>query len=270
MKGTLSIFPHGTHRMAKTREGGWHMPFLFLSPSTQEYNPYVNYGDEETWMNALADAMEPYLRASGVNVTRNAPSETVSGSIRRSNTGNYDFHLALHSNAAPAALAGRLRGIDLYYYPGRTEAERMTGLLQETLEVVYPLPERVRSVTSTSLAEIRDTKAPAVLAELGYHDNLEDALWIQGNLDEIARALVLAVTEYFSLPFLLPEEERGGIAVQSGGNLNLRGGPGTRFPVIGKIPQGASLTVISRYGDWMVVEYQGTVGYVNAAYVRAA
>ena len=34
------------------------MPFLFLSPSTQEYNAYVNYGTEEFWMNALADAME--------------------------------------------------------------------------------------------------------------------------------------------------------------------------------------------------------------------
>ena len=64
------------------------MPFLFLSPSTQEYNPYINFGDEEYWMNALADEMEPYLRASGINVTRNDPSLTVSGSIRLSNAGN--------------------------------------------------------------------------------------------------------------------------------------------------------------------------------------
>ena len=110
------------------------MPYLFLSPSTQEYNPYINYGTEESWMNALADAMEPLLRASGINVTRNDPEKTVTNSIRMSNAGNYDFHLALHSNAAPEALAGKLRGIDIYHYPGREEALRMARILKENLE----------------------------------------------------------------------------------------------------------------------------------------
>ena len=53
------------------------MPFLFLSPSTQEYNPYVTSGNEEYWMNRLADRMVPYLEASGINVTRNDPNGTV-------------------------------------------------------------------------------------------------------------------------------------------------------------------------------------------------
>lgn len=49
------------------------MPFLFLSPSTQAGNPYVTEGNERLWMNRIADRMEPYLRASGINVTRNDP-----------------------------------------------------------------------------------------------------------------------------------------------------------------------------------------------------
>ena len=245
------------------------MPFLFLSPSTQEFNPYVNFGNEEYWMNALADAMEPYLRASGINVTRNDPSLPVSGSIRLSNEGNYDFHLALHSNAAPESLSGRLRGVDIYHYPGSTRARRMADLLQQTLQVVYPLQDRVKVVTSTSLAELRDTKAPSVLLELGYHDNLEDARWVQENLDEIAKAITLGVTEYFGLPFLEPSGTYRGVASQSGGNLNLRGGPGTNFPIIGKIPRGAAVEVLNRYGEWLVVDFQGTVGYVSGAYIRA-
>lgn len=245
------------------------MPYLFLSPSTQEYNPYINYGNEESWMNALADAMEPLLRASGINVTRNDPEKTVTNSIRMSNAGNYDFHLALHSNAAPEALAGKLRGIDIYHYPGRAEALRMARILKENLEVIYPLPERVSIVTATNLAEIRDTRAPSVLVELGYHDNLEDALWIQGNLQEIARSLTESVTEYFGLPFLLPRPETMGVATQSYGNLNLRGGPGTNFPILGKIPMGASLTILNAYDGWYVVEYGGTLGFVNSSFVTA-
>ena len=77
------------------------MPIIYLSPSTQENNLYVNGGTEEEWMNRLADAMEPYLTASGIRYSRNTPDMTAASSIRASNAGNYDLHLALHSNAAP-------------------------------------------------------------------------------------------------------------------------------------------------------------------------
>ena len=93
------------------------MPFLFLSPSTQYFNPYITTGDERYWMNALADEMMPYLHASGITVTRNDPDGSAAQSIRDSNASRQDFHLALHSNAAPQALSGRLRGVDIYYYP---------------------------------------------------------------------------------------------------------------------------------------------------------
>ena len=42
-------------------ERGTTMPKIYLSPSTQEYNPYITgNGSEEYFMNLIADAMEPY------------------------------------------------------------------------------------------------------------------------------------------------------------------------------------------------------------------
>ena len=52
------------------------MPNIFLSPSTQEYNEYITGGNEEYYTNLIADAMEPYLRASGSTFTRNDPALT--------------------------------------------------------------------------------------------------------------------------------------------------------------------------------------------------
>ena len=52
---------------------------------------------------------------------------------------------------------------------------------------------------TTSLGEVRDSKFPAVLLELGYHDNVDDARWIENNITEIARNLVLSLTDYFGL-----------------------------------------------------------------------
>ena len=53
------------------------MPKIYLSPSTQEYNPYVTgNGSEEYFMNLVADAMEPYLLANGIQFSRNTPDMT--------------------------------------------------------------------------------------------------------------------------------------------------------------------------------------------------
>ncbi len=164
------------------------MPNLFLSPSVQEYNPYINgLGSEEYYMNLVADAMEPYLISCGISFTRNDPDDTLQQAIALSNAGNYDFHLALHSNAAPPALAGQLQGCDIYYYATSTQGARAA-----------------KTVANTTLGELRLVKAPSNLIELAYHDNAEDAFWIIDNIQLIARTLVLALSEYFGIPFVEP------------------------------------------------------------------
>ena len=181
------------------------MPNLFLSPSVQQYNPYINgLGSEEYYMNLIADAMEPYLYASGITFTRNNPDDPLSQAIALSNAGNYDFHLALHSNAAPANLSGQIQGPDIYYYSTSTEGKRAAEIFQENLKVIYPDPNLVNTIPNTTLGELRLVKAPSNLIELAYHDNLEDAMWIINNINVIARTLVLSLTEYFGIPFVDP------------------------------------------------------------------
>ena len=68
------------------------MPRIFLSPSTQEYNPYITgNGSEEYFMNQIADAMEPYLLANTIRFTRNTPDMTAASSIRLANSGKLRF-----------------------------------------------------------------------------------------------------------------------------------------------------------------------------------
>ena len=107
------------------------MPSVYLSPSLQEYNPYIDGGNEEYYMNLIADAMEPYLRASGIDFRRNDPDMTLSQAIADSNKGNHDLHLAIHSNAAPEGSAGRYTGADIYYYPTGSNGKRFAEILQK-------------------------------------------------------------------------------------------------------------------------------------------
>ena len=219
-------------------------------------------------MNALADEMTPYLHASGITVTRNDPDGSAAQSIRDSNASRQDFHLALHSNAAPQALSGRLRGVDIYYYPTSEAGLRMANILVDNIKPIYPLPDRVQARSSTIIGELRRTRAPAVLTELGYHDNTEDANWLTGNLDAIARALALGVTEYFGVPFLSPRPEREGVVSVNSGNLLLRGAPATTARILARMPNGAPVRILNSYDDWSVVDYDGLLGWAKSEYLR--
>ncbi len=243
------------------------MPIIYLSPSTQEKNFYVNGGTEEEWMNKLADALEPYLTASGIRFTRNTPQMTAASSIRASNSGRYDLHLALHSNAAPEGLYGQRRGILVFYYPGSSQGQAAARLVADGLKAIYPLPNDVRAEPSTTIGEVRQPYAPSVFIELGYHDNRDDAVWIKNNIDTAARSIALSLTEYFGVPFLTPGAYRNAVVDVNWGSLNIRDKPDTASYVVTQAPDGARLTVINQYRNWYVVRYNGIVGWASADFV---
>jgi N-acetylmuramoyl-L-alanine amidase len=233
------------------------MPIIYLSPSTQEWNMYVTGGSEEYYMNLIADAMVPYLRSNAIQYTRNTPNMTAASSIRASNAGNYDLHLALHSNAAPESLAGQLRGPDVYYDPRSWRGRRLAEIIANNLKAIYPDPSLVDVRTTTTLGEVTQTRAPAVLVEIAYHDNYE-----------IARNLVLSLTEYFGVPFILPEQPRIGTVVTQSGRLNVRGKPWITAPVIGHLERGQRVTVWGSWNGWYVIESGNLAGYVAGQFIQ--
>ena len=181
------------------------MPSVFLSPSTQEFNPYINGGNEEQYMNLIADAMVPYLLASGIEVGRNDPDQPLSAAIAASNAGNYDFHLAIHSNSAPDSISGQLRGPDVYYYATSARGRDAANIIANNMKWLYPDPSLVNTVPNTTLAELRRVTAPSVLIEVAYHDNEADAQWIKDNIQAIAYNLSVSVADILEVPFVDPQ-----------------------------------------------------------------
>ena len=244
------------------------MPIIYLSPSTQEYNEYVNgLGNEEEWMNRLADAMEPMLFASGIQYTRNTPDMTAASSIRASNAGNYNLHLALHTNASGEDQAGQNRGIIAFYFPGSARGMRAAQFLADGLKAIYPLPNLVRTEPTTTIGEVRRVRAPAVLLELGFHDNPDDAAWIKSNLDAVARNIALSLTEYFGLPFLEPMAPRSAVVDVSWGYLNIRDKPEPSAAILAMAYDGAALTVVNQWQGWYVVRFGDVLGWASSNFI---
>lgn len=243
------------------------MPKVFLSPSTQEWNEYATSGNEELYMNLLADRMEPYLRSSGIQYTRNNPDRNVNGAIADSNAGSYDVHLALHSNAAPESLSGRLRGVDIYFAPKSQYSEKLANIIANNIKPIYPLPDKVRAVPTTYLGEVLRTKAVAVLCELGYHDNYADEAWLKNNLETIAKNIVRSLCDYFGIPFVPAGAVRWGTVATDGSGLNIRSYPSLSGKIIGSAPNGASILVNGETDGWYVVSYNGIIGYSSKDFI---
>ncbi len=244
------------------------MPKIYLSPSTQEYNDYVTEGNEEYWMNEIADAMIPYLRSSGITVMRNTPQMTAASSITQSNQSNVDLHVALHSNAAPESLAGKLRGSDVYYSPNSSLSKKFAEIEANNLKKIYPDPSLVLTRVATNLGEVTRTNAPSVLIEYAYHDNVDDANWIKNNINEIARNTVESITKYFDIPFINAQAVQTAKVNVESGNLNIRSKPNINANIVGKAPKGADIYVLGKWDNWYVVYYNGVVGYSSADFIK--
>ncbi len=245
------------------------MPMLFLSPSTQEFNIYYDgSGSEEYYMNLIADYMEPYLTASGITFTRNNPEGTVGDSVRLSNMGNYGLHLALHSNASGTANYGRQTGTDVYYYPTSVNGKRAADIIVDNFKLIYPQPEKVDALATTQLYELNNSRAPAVMVEIAYHDNATDAEWIKNNLQGIAENLAQSVADYFGVTLIDPNPSQTAIVNTQGGRLNIRRAPDLSATIIGQIPNGAKIKIKGQSGDWYLVEYNGIEGYSYGAFIK--
>lgn len=245
------------------------MPRLYLSPSLQDFNLYAGGGNESYYMNLLADDMEPYLLSSGITVVRNNPgSQELRDVIRQSNASVIDLHLALHSNAAGAGKEGQVKGVEVYYNPDNRFSRKAADFIAARMKEIYPNPENIRVLPTTTLAEVLQVNAPSVLVEVGYHDNWEEAQWIRDNLGEIARALSKAVCDYFGIPFVPAQPMRMGIVHTGGANLNLRQFPSTQAKILAAIPNDSRILVLGRTGSgWSVVSYGNQTGYAKSEYI---
>lgn len=244
------------------------MPRVYLSPSTQEFNPYIGGGNEEYYMNLIADAMEPYLRSSGILFARNNPAMTTESSVMQANQGNYDQYLSLHSASSPGDEAGMRQGCNLFYHPASQRGQRFADIAADNFKAVYPYEWLIKKVPASSLWEVSSSRAPAVRIELAYHDNDDDANWIRQNISEIAANIVLSITQCFDIPFIAPQPMQKGMVTLASGWLNIRRRPSLDAQVIARAWNDSPILVFGEWQGWYIVNYRGTIGYADARYIR--
>ena len=178
------------------------MASIYLDPSVDETNQYVSGGNEEYYMNLIADAMVPYLEIAGIGFARNNPGDSLLQIIEQSNAGDYNLHLSLRSSPSPTIQQGPI----IYYNTVDPESQMAAYDTARNFWSIYPNSNLVNMVPNSTLSQITLAKAPTVIVDLVNPTNAVDVEWLRNNIYTIARSLVFALTDYFRIPFDVSRE----------------------------------------------------------------
>lgn len=140
---------------------------------------------------AVADLVEKYLVAAGVEVVGNLQSDSLGEICEAANESGADIFVSIHCNA----FNGTAHGTEVEVYPESTAGASLGNCIQR--QIVESLGTTDRGLKERpNLYVLKHTDMPAVLVELAFIDNEEDAALLRNNQDDFARAVARGVTDY--------------------------------------------------------------------------
>jgi N-acetylmuramoyl-L-alanine amidase len=147
------------------------------------------------------------LRRHGIIVDETRTADVSLSLKERSdfeNRGTYDYFISFHRNAFKPEQAA---GVETYTYlsPGT----KSKGLAEKIQIALVKIGFVDRGVKTANYQVLRETKAPAVLIEIGFIDNSQDNVLFDAKRDEIVKAISGAILSQLGLAYI--EESLNGL-----------------------------------------------------------
>lgn len=138
-------------------------------------------------------AVAELLRRHGIEIDETRDTDIAKSLRERSNFENrkkYDYFISFHRNAFKPEKAA---GIETYTYIHQTQkAKSMAERIQRRL---VGIDFTDRGVKKANFHVLRETKAPAVLMEIGFVDHTKDNELFDSRFDQIVIAIAKAILE---------------------------------------------------------------------------
>ena len=143
---------------------------------------------------SIADLVEKYLVSAGVEVVGNLQYDGLSAIANAANSTDADIFVSLHCNSAANISA---HGTEVFRWNGSTEGYKLADCIQRQL--VKTLGTTDRGVKEANFAVLRLTNMTAVLVEIAFISNIDDARILRCCQDVTARAIARGITDYQQL-----------------------------------------------------------------------
>jgi len=140
---------------------------------------------------ALGKAVAKELRRHGINVDETRTGDKTVSLSERSNferKGSYDYFISFHRNAFKPEQA---RGVETFTYINqRAKAKGLADKIQKELVAVGFTN---RGVKKANFHVLRETRAPAILVEVGFIDNTKDNQLFDSKFNKIVEGISKAI-----------------------------------------------------------------------------
>lgn len=152
--------------------------------SSQRPDKYPNGGDEAYWTARIAHMLRADLGARGIKCREEGDEA------------GWGLLLYICSHAAPREVEARIKGAQVSYYEYSPAGRRAAEIFTKYIREVYPQPDLVEAVPAVARAELSESKVPALLIHLGYHDNPQDEAWLVNSAEQISAELAAAAADF--------------------------------------------------------------------------
>lgn len=173
-------------------------------------SPDGSYYEHEFCLD-MAKRIKTVLELAGVDVVETRPDGDFVSLDKRcwiSNAAKPDLFVSLHSNAAGTSGWSSARGWEAYVYGLSGERYKAAKAILARVEGVAPAIRKTPIVENPDLYVLRNTTAPAVLIEHGFHTNREDVELLKDSeyRGRLAIAEACGILDWLGVP--VPEEFR--------------------------------------------------------------
>lgn len=149
---------------------------------------------------AVAKKVGALLGKAGIKINYSRATDiylSLGSRAELANAWGADLFVSIHINSAENITA---RGIETFHYPGSKKGDELARFIQNELIALgfYTNPVHNRGVKTDTFAVLRLTNMPAVLPELGFISNSQDAKLMQANLDNYANAIFKGIMKYIN------------------------------------------------------------------------
>lgn len=153
---------------------------------------------------AVGELVKRYLEAVGYEI-ETLQSDNLAGEspdypnvVATANASGADIFVSLHCNACN----GIARGIETCCYDANSNSGQLAVCIQNQLvstlqQFDSDIPDRGIK-ERTGLAVLRGTDMPAVLIEIAFINQPDDAVLLAERQDDISRAIARGITDYFN------------------------------------------------------------------------